>query len=245
MIYAIGDIHGQLDLIKRVHARVADDIAKYAVSGAKILHIGDLVDRGPDSAGVVQYLLDLHRNAPDMITLKGNHDRMFVTFVQNGGAQDPRLRRDLDWLHERLGGRDTLASYGASAADLSEPASALEAALDKVPPEHLAFLDALPDHYEGPHHFFAHAGIRPGVPFAAQTEDDLVWIRQEFLEDTRSHPKPVVHGHTPVKTVEHHGNRIAIDTGAAYGGPLSVVALGEEGAFELGPKGRIELRPMG
>jgi serine/threonine protein phosphatase 1 len=118
------------------------------------------------------------------------------------------------------------------------------AALDRVPEAHLAFLRGLPRQFAHEDCLCVHAGIRPGVPLDAQDPEDLIWIRGPFLKDWRDHGPLIVHGHTPVERVEHHGNRLAIDTGAGYGGPVSAVAVEGRAAFLLTNAGRVPLRPL-
>ncbi|HMO72102.1 MAG TPA: metallophosphoesterase, partial [Paracoccaceae bacterium] len=141
-LYAIGDIHGQFDRLRAAHDLIAADAARHGPG--PVVHLGDLVDRGPDSAGVVAYLMAGIAAGADWVVIVGNHDRMFRLFVGPAPREDPRLRPDLSWLHPRLGGAATLASYGVrSPAD--RPGAAVHAeAVAAVPPEHLAFLSALP-----------------------------------------------------------------------------------------------------
>lgn len=235
--YAIGDIHGHLDLLQTVHGWIADDIAKHGP--APIVHIGDLVDRGPDSRGVIEYLMAGVAAGQDWIVLKGNHDRMFGYYLQTPSLHDPRLRPDLSWLHPRLGGSTTLASYGVpNAAD--RPLAPVHAeALVAVPPEHRLFIETLPLSYQRGEAFFCHAGIRPGVPLDDQIEDDLTWIRKDFLEDTRNHGPLIVHGHTAIDVPTNYGNRLNIDSSAAYGGPLSAVVIEGREVFRLTAEGRL------
>jgi serine/threonine protein phosphatase 1 len=232
-IYAIGDIHGRLDLLRAAHDRVAADRAREGTGEAPLVHVGDLVDRGPDSAGVVGWLGALAAGDPRVVVLRGNHDAMFAA-VLAGAPQVPLAA----YLREGIGGAQTLLSYGI---DPGLPEAAIRAALaERVPPAHAAFLAGLPLMYRAGGCLLVHAGIRPGVALAAQAAEDLLWIRQEFLADRRDHGALVVHGHTPVPEVELHPNRLAIDTGAAYGGPLSAVAIEPGGAvFLLTPAGRV------
>lgn len=236
-IYAIGDIHGQLQMLQEAHARIEAD----GGAGATVVHVGDLVDRGPDSRGVIDYLMQAEAEDAPWIVLKGNHDRMMSLFVRHA-LRDERLRPDYIWLHQRLGATETLKSYGCDVTGLS-PEEAQRKAHAAVPEAHLDYLDALPVSWETETLFFCHAGILPGVPLDMQTEDDLLWIRKEFHDSPRPHPKLIVHGHTPVKTVTHYGNRINIDTGAAYDGPLSVIVFDGDEVFELTDKGRVRLTP--
>ena len=244
MIYAIGDIHGALGKLLAAHERIEADRAAHGGDGAAVVHIGDLVDRGPDSAGVIDHLIARAERGERDIVLKGNHDRMFLLFMTERGGRDPRLRLEFSWLGENLGGRATLASYGVGEAAMDDPDTALAEAMDRVPPAHLDLLASLPVSHETEDIFFAHAGIRPGLPLDEQEEDDLVWIRDEFLDSILPHPKLIVHGHTPVERVSHMGNRVAIDTGAAYGGPLSAVVFDEGMVFELTDSGRVPVPPM-
>lgn len=240
-IYAIGDAHGQLDKLENALALVAQDRAQCGDHAAPLVQIGDLVDRGPQSAATVARLIDLTRADSRVTVLLGNHDNMFLRFMQTPPRQDPRLRSDLTWLNPRLGGQETLASYGV---DITAPLPDLHAqARALVPPAHLDFLAGLPLSARFGSCLFVHAGIRPGVPLEHQDPEDLYWIRDEFLHDPTDHGPLVVHGHTPVDRVEHHGNRLAIDTGAAYGGPLSAVVIEGRRAWLLTPSGRQEIPP--
>lgn len=236
-IYAVGDIHGQLDMLRGVHAAILADLEASPCESWATLHIGDYVDRGPDSRGVIEYLVArAEAGAPD-INLLGNHDRMFRRFLEKPGGRDPMLRRELHWLHPRLGGLATLRSYGLETPEeIGWEDEALWRAPAKaaVPAAHLAFLAGLRDCFHWGGWFFAHAGVSPGLSLAMQDEDDLIWIREPFLKSRRDHGAVVVHGHTPVEEVEDHGNRIAIDTGAGYGGPLTCLVLEGEGARILG-----------
>ena len=240
-LYAIGDVHGHLDLLRDALDRIDADRARTGDHAAPVVQIGDLVDRGPDSRGVVQYLMELTARDARVTVLKGNHDNMFALFLEDPPRPDPRLRTDLTWLHPRLGGRETLASYGV---DPDLPPDQMHAAATRaVPPAHRTFLDALPLSKRLDDSLLVHAGIRPGFPLEAQDPEDLYWIRQEFLDDRRDHGALVIHGHTPVEQVEHRGNRLAIDTGAAYGGPLSAVVVEGRQVFLLTPDGRQDIRP--
>ena len=235
--YAIGDIHGQLDLLKAAHDRVETDRAHMGADDAPLVHVGDLVDRGPDSAGVIAFVMARQAEDARIETLTSNHDRLFTWFLEPVPRPDPRLRPGLDYLSPSMGGMETLASYGIG-AEVEDLHAAARAA---VPGAHLAFLRARPACYAAGDVFVAHAGIRPGVPLDAQQEDDLVWIREPFLSDGRDHGALIVHGHTPVDTVEHHRNRLNIDTGAAFGGPLSAVAIEGRDVFLLTDAGRVRV----
>ncbi|MCO6384576.1 metallophosphoesterase [Oceanicola sp. 502str15] len=226
-VYAIGDIHGHLDKLRSVHALIAADKARVGDPDAVVVHVGDLVDRGPESAGVLSYLAEGLEAGQPWVILKGNHDRMMRRFLEPDRLRDPS-RPDLHWLQDNIGGRSTLESYGVD----TDPARGKEAihtdARAAVPEAHVTLLDGLVTHHHMPGLYFVHAGVRPGVGFADQVEDDLVWIREPFLSDARDHGALVVHGHSPVAAATHYGNRLNIDSAAAYGGPLSAVVI--EGA---------------
>lgn len=241
-IYAIGDIHGDLIQLKRVISWIEADFQRHAADTYQVVFIGDLVDRREDSRGVIEYIIDGLDAGEPWIVLKGNHDRMFSLFLEENGAQDPILRKDLTWLHPRLGGDTTLRSYGIDATEDSDPQELHAEALGKVPAHHRRFLADLPISFETDDLFFAHAGVNPEFGLDNQTEDDLIWIRKPFHEHTKPYSKLVIHGHTPVDLVTHYGNRINIDTGAAYGGVLSAIVLEGRKAWELLEAGRKELR---
>ena len=241
--YAIGDIHGHPDKLQALHALIAADRAARGDDGAPVVHVGDLVDRGPDSRGVIDLLIAGIAAGENWVVLKGNHDRMFRGFMADPDYHDPRLRPDLWWLHERLGGDTTLASYGVTGADERVLHDLHAQALVSVPPEHLAFLDGLPIYHMRGECLFVHAGIRPGVDLRQQTEDDLLWIRKEFHEDFRDHGVLVIHGHTPIDGVTHYGNRVNIDTGAGYGKAMSAIVTEGREVFQLTDRGRVHIAP--
>lgn len=239
--YAIGDIHGQLDLLIAVHASILADMAVYGP--APVVHIGDLVDRGPDSCGVIEYRMAGQARGESWIVLKGNHDRMFTLFLDDPSAQDPGLRREYSWLHPALGGAATLASYGVH-APADRPLAPVHAdAVNAVPPAHRNWLKALPAMHRLGDVVFVHAGIRPGVPLESQQENDLVWIREPFLSCPDDYGFLVVHGHTALDAPHHYGNRVNVDSGAGYGRPLSAVVIEGRSAFHLTEAGRLPLLP--
>ena len=217
-IFAVGDVHGRLDLLQAMHARIADDLAANPPDDWRIIHLGDYGDRGPDTRGVIDHLVARRKNEPRIVTLCGNHDQSFLDFV---GAGD-RVR-----LFERFGGFETAASYGVT-ADFSTPdavRATKETLVAAMPADHLRFLAELPLTAELGDFFFCHAGIRPGVPLDEQQPDDLIWIRDEFLNDARLHPKVIVHGHTPVEEAEIMPNRAGVDTGAYRSGVLTALVI--------------------
>lgn len=238
-LYAIGDIHGHLGLLKAAHDLIAADTARHGTG--PVIHVGDLVDRGPDSRGVIDHLMQGQTRGEDWVVLKGNHDRMFTRFMNDPAEPEPGLRPEYSWLHPKLGGATTLASYGvAKAADRPVPKVYSEA-LAAVPGAHRDYLSTLPTMHLAGDCVFVHAGLRPGVPLDQQTETDLIWIRDAFLIEAESFGPLVVHGHTAIDHATHYGNRINLDSGAAYGGPLSAVVIEGREAALLTPQGRKKL----
>ncbi|WP_313349864.1 metallophosphoesterase [Paracoccus sp. (in: a-proteobacteria)] len=233
--YAIGDIHGHLELLKAAHDLIARDDAARG-GGGTLVHVGDLLDRGPNSRGVVDYLMRGQSEERPWVVLCGNHDRFLPRFAVQPEWIDPGLASGRHWLdHDSLGAPETLASYGVEIRDHDRTRADM---LRAVPEAHLRWLAGLPLWHLIPQALFVHAGIRPGVDLSRQTEHDLVWIRKGFLNDITDHGILVVHGHSPVERVTHFGNRLAIDTGAAYGGPLSVGGFDETGLHLLTEAGR-------
>ncbi len=241
--YAIGDIHGHFDLLRAAHARIAKDKAACGDTDAPVVHIGDLVDRGPDSRAVIDYLARGIAAGENWVVLKGNHDRMFSLFLDNPTAQDPGLRAEFSYLHPRIGGGPTLASYGVANASDRPLAPVHAEAVAAVPAEHRAFLASRPAYYAYAEALFVHAGIRPGVAIKDQAEDDLVWIRDPFLGYRGSFPRLLVHGHTALAGAVHYGNRLNIDSSAGYGGPLTAVVLEGRAVSILADGGRAPLLP--
>ncbi|MCL7464215.1 metallophosphoesterase family protein [Phaeovulum sp. NW3] len=243
--YAIGDIHGQLDLLRQAHALIAADRVACGDADAPVIHVGDLVDRGPDSAGVVRHLIAGQAQGENWIVLKGNHDRMFLGFLADPWARDPGLRAEFSWLHPRLGGPQTLESYGLR-EPANRPVEQIHAeALAAVPRDHVDWLARLPVHFQRGPALFVHAGIRPGIALQYQAEDDLLWIRGDFLNDPRDHGFLVVHGHTAIDRATHYGNRLNLDSSAGYGGPVSAVVIEGRDAWLLTAMGRDPLPAQG
>ncbi|CUH51414.1 metallophosphoesterase family protein [Shimia marina] len=233
-IYAIGDIHGHLDKLQEVLARIDADGGK----DARVIFLGDLVDRGPDSCGVIDLVMSGMQEGRNWTALMGNHDRMFTYFMEPVPRPELRLRADLHWLHKRLGGTETLASYGVTFPEDERLGTIHRAARAKVPERHIRFLRALPYYVQEDALLFVHAGIQPGVALGLQSPDDLCWLREPFLLHQDPHPWLVVHGHTPVQTPTHFGNRVALDTGAGYGQPISVGVFEEQDCWVLTENGR-------
>ncbi len=191
-LLAVGDIHGCLDLLTRLLQKVAPQ------GDDQVVFLGDYVDRGSDSRGVLDTLLAFREEWPQTIFLKGNHEAMLLDFL----AGRERLRYLLN------GGESTLSQYRHQGGL-------------RIPPRHQQFLNSLRLYYETEHFIFAHAGLRPGVPPDKQKEQDLLWIREEFLQSHYSWGKCIVFGHTPLRKPLLRDERIGLDTGAVYGRSLS------------------------
>lgn len=220
-VYAIGDVHGHLDRLLALHDAVRADLLARPVARPVLVHLGDLIDRGPESAGVLALLAqgDPVAGVPT-VNLMGNHEWMALAAIARQDAAS------LDhWLDN--GGLPTLASWGIRPS--MPPARWTEA----VPRTHLEFLRGLSGWYRRGAYVFAHAGVRPGRAMAEQVWTDLIWIREPFLDHHRSGrvlfpdaPEAVVvHGHTPEPEPSLHANRIGVDTGAGRGGPLTCAVL--------------------
>lgn len=238
-VYAIGDIHGYLTELDHAHALIAADRARTGDSTAPVVHVGDLCDRGPDTRGVIDYLLAGLERGETWVTLKGNHDRLMAWFLEDTPRIDPYLMVGWDWFHDGVGGVETLASYGVDIAPRERIRALHARARAAIPEAHRRFVRTLPTSWATEEHIFVHAGIRPGIPLAEQDETDLVWIRHEFHDDPRDHGKLVVHGHTPVAQVTHYGNRVNLDTGAGYGKPLVPVVIEGRDVWALTQAGRV------
>lgn len=241
-IYAVGDVHGHLDKLREAHRRIGFDCMA-AGGPAPVVHVGDLVDRGPDSRGVVDFLRDGMRRGEDWVVLRGNHDQLFVDFVRGSDGSSARLRDGLTWQHDVMGGAQTLASYGVTKRRLEAKSSYFRRARAAVPTAHIEFLAALPLWHRTQGMIFVHAGIRPGFSMEAQDEDDLMWIRDDFLWHLNDHEALIVHGHTPVEAPTHYGNRVNIDTGAGWGKELVPVVFEDGACFALRAEGREEVEP--
>lgn len=216
-VYAIGDIHGCLDKLVDLHFRIARDLAIAPARDSVLVHLGDYIDRGRDSAEVVRLLSGATLAAPvsRRVDLMGNHEAMMLA------ALDGVPEAAGQWVDN--GGDHTLRSWGVADPYAIRPAEWRA----RVPADQLAWVRALAlTHREGDY-LFVHAGLRPGVSIRGQSRDDLLWIREPFLSDTAPREAVVVHGHTPVKSPEVRPNRINIDTGAVMGGRLTCLVLEE------------------
>ncbi len=240
MLYAVGDIHGQLSMLEDALGWIERD----GGPDAKIVFMGDYTDRGPNSRGVLDLLIAGRDAGRNWTFLKGNHDRMFTWFLEPVARHDPHLFLEYTWYHERLGGQTTLQSYGVSFegrrrfGDVHADARAL------VPQSHIDFLTTAVLTHDTDDLFFVHAGVKPGVPFKDQVENDLLWIREGFVDHTAPYEKLVVHGHTALDHPTRYVNRINTDGGAGYGRPIYPVVLDGPDAWMLTDQGRQTL-PLG
>lgn len=222
VIYAIGDIHGRLDLLDQLHARIAEDLRHRATRRGQVVYLGDYVSRGEDSPGVVNRVREWLPDGCERITLKGNHEDLLLRYL------DGELDAGRHWFD--YDGLDTLADYGVTVTDRSVRDDASLVDLRRrftaaLPPDHLAFFRSLRIRHRAGGYFFAHGGVRPGVPLDRQADRDCMWIRKAFLDSDEDHGAVVVHGHSisPTPVVRH--NRIGIDTGAYRSGVLTCVVL--------------------
>ncbi|WP_375401951.1 metallophosphoesterase [uncultured Sphingomonas sp.] len=218
-VYAIGDIHGRLDLLAELTKLIRIDVAGRAHRPTRIVILGDFIDRGCDSASLIRLFMRL-REERDFVILKGNHEAAMCDALNGDHAA-----LDL-WLAH--GGRATLASFGVDAAapDLEDGPRLLRAARLAIPKPVRSWLAGLPTHMRSDDHYFVHAGVRPGVGLDEQTDEDRLWIGDEFTGSLADHGAVIVHGHTVCEGGVHLGaNRIGVDTGAYRTGRLSAVGL--------------------
>lgn len=223
VIYAIGDIHGRADLLELLGERISRDADRERPKESIEIYLGDYIDRGSNSSGVIDWLLKrrLERN---VLFLRGNHEKMLEEFL----AQEAAFK---DW--RQLGGLETLISYGVDhilLQDLRDDVDIRSEFTEVFPPAHRQFFDMLATTVDLGSYLFVHAGVRPGIPLDEQAENDCLWIRDDFLEHEDDFGRVVVHGHSPVKTAEFLPNRINLDTGAYATGHLSCLKISEHGA---------------
>jgi serine/threonine protein phosphatase 1 len=221
-VYAIGDIHGRIDLVQRIEDRITRDAqAVPADTHLIVVYLGDYIDRGPDSNAVIQHLMTRPPVAGVDIFLKGNHEQVLLDFLD-----DPQSIA-AQWFD--FGGIATLMSYGIREASSKVQAGRFDELRDElaaaIPPDQLAFLRSLKLSWEAGDYFFVHAGIDPRQPMDRQGPESMLWIREEFISATGPFSRRIVHGHTIVPAVEFLPHRIAVDTGAYATGRLSCVVL--------------------
>jgi serine/threonine protein phosphatase 1 len=217
--YAIGDVHGRLDLLEKLLAVIEEDLDRRPSRKAALIFLGDLIDRGPDSRGVIERLMNFRHDRLKPYFLAGNHEEVLLRILKG--------ERGIlsSWL--QFGGAECLASYGFDPAklELRNERSSLAAIRNVIPTAHANFIASFADTLRFGDYLFVHAGIRPGVDLSLQTQSDLRWIRSPFLEDKSDHGMVVVHGHTISSEVEIEPNRIGIDTGAYRTGTLTALAV--------------------
>jgi serine/threonine protein phosphatase 1 len=222
-LYAVGDVHGRADLLSELFSEIDTDLEACPVPLALHIFLGDYVDRGPHSREVLD-LLVTRSQRHETIFLKGNHEILVEEFLRN--PESFATWRD-------VGGVQTLLSYGIRPSfrpGASEQTMLARQLAEVLPPAHRQFFGSLRRSFSCGDFFFVHAGVRPGVPLSQQADEDLFWIRDEFLNSEERFGKIVVHGHSPVPDVEFHANRINIDTGAFATGRLSCLRIESEEA---------------
>jgi serine/threonine protein phosphatase 1 len=225
--YAVGDIHGRLDLLDSLLKRIEADVSARGRRRTFVVFLGDLIDRGPSSAGVIERLRTWKPDGIRPIFLAGNHEEVMLRVL----AGDEGVLQG--WL--KFGGGECLQSYGVdieALKQLDEPA-AIEKISAAVPAAHREFLESFGDTFRFGDYLFVHAGIRPGVAAEEQHVKDLRWIREPFLSDANGHGFVVVHGHTISERVEERANRIGIDTGAYMSGNLTAIGVEDETRWYL------------
>jgi serine/threonine protein phosphatase 1 len=217
--YVIGDIHGRLDLLEDVLAKVHAELQHQPAKNTLLVFVGDLIDRGPNSAQVIERLRTYRRPRIQPVFILGNHEEVLLRILKG----DTSLIAS--WL--QFGGLQCLQSYGVAPQQLRglSPDKVVELAREAVPREHGEFLESFVDSCRFGDYLFVHAGIRPGVALDQQSQADLRWIREPFLFDESDHGVVVVHGHTIADQVEQRPNRIGIDTGAYRSGVLTALAI--------------------
>jgi len=217
--YAVGDIHGRVDLLEHLLAKIHADLQHRPAPKTLLIFVGDLVDRGPSSAQVIERLRCYRRDRVRPVFLLGNHEEVLLRIISGDSSVVD------SWL--KFGGLQCLQSYGVTLASIRGRSAeqVVEIVRAAVPPEHVEFLECFADSCRFGDYLFVHAGIRPGVEVDQQSQADLRWIRDPFLFDESDHGFVVVHGHTITDEVDERPNRIGIDTGAYRSGVLTALAI--------------------
>lgn len=205
-IFVIGDVHGCLKKLVKLMSLIDIDDGRDTV-----VFLGDYVDRGSDSRGVIEFIIDFRKDKRNVFCLMGNHEELFLDYLTHRG------RDDIFYMN---GGFSTLISYN------------FPCVIEDIPERHYQFFDSLVPYYETEAYIFVHAGLKPGVPLEKQEKDDLLWIRDEFINSPYDFGKTVVFGHTPFLAPLFESNKIGIDTGAVYGGKLTCVELPEKKIYQ-------------
>lgn len=219
-VYAVGDVHGRLDLLLPLLAHIRADTAARRPQDTHVIMLGDLVDRGPYSAETIEFMASMQPSFATFHCLMGNHEEAMLRAMDP--AADPTENL---WL--KFGGYETLASYGVPVAMLGEELPPAQILRNYIPERHRLFIEHLPDSLRFGDYLFVHAGVRPGLPLSVQDSADMRWIREEFLDYRGDLGAYVIHGHTITTEPAIHANRLGIDTGAYRSGVLT--ALGLEG----------------
>jgi serine/threonine protein phosphatase 1 len=204
-LFAIGDIHGCASKLSNILDKIRID-----TEHDTLVFIGDYIDRGPDSREVIDIVLDVKRRMTNVVCLIGNHEHMLINYYLHGTGEEMFFMN---------GGDITAHDYGLKRTDQHVNMN--------IPDEHLDFYRSLLPYYETDQFIFVHAGLRPGIPLSGQHMDDIIWIRNEFIDSTYNFGKKVVFGHTPLAKPLIELNKIGIDTGAVYGGKLTCIELME------------------
>jgi serine/threonine protein phosphatase 1 len=217
--YVVGDIHGRLDLLDQLLARIDEDLHRRPARKTLLVFVGDLIDRGPASAQVVERLRTFRRRGVRPVFLLGNHEEVLLRILGGDSSLIEKWRS--------FGGAECLASYGVESRQFArlEEAEALAIVQGAIPAGHAEFIKSFVDTCRFGDYLFVHAGIRPGVELDQQRQTDLRWIREPFLFDETDHGFVVVHGHTINPEVDERPNRIGIDTGAYRTGVLTALAI--------------------
>jgi serine/threonine protein phosphatase 1 len=218
-VYAIGDVHGRFDLLIPLLRRIKADDAQRSTADTHVIMLGDLIDRGPYSAEVIEYLRSHRDGFATFHFVMGNHEEAMLDSIAPAG-----LPEETGWLG--YGGHETMLSYGADTSLFAAQGTELAAAMRRlVPRTHIEFLESFVDKVQLGDYLFVHAGIRPGIAIEHQESQDMRWIREPFLEDESDHGVVVIHGHSIREEPEIRHNRIGIDTGAYRSGLLTALAL--------------------
>jgi serine/threonine protein phosphatase 1 len=219
--YVIGDVHGRLDLLKDLLAKIHAELDREPPAKCLLVFVGDLIDRGPNSAQVIERLRTYNRRGVNPVFLLGNHEEVLLRILRGEAELITKWR----W----FGGSECLQSYGVNPEELarSSDEEALAIVRSAIPRSHVQFLESFADSCRFGDYLFVHAGVRPGIELDQQSQSDLRWIREPFLNDNSDHGFVVVHGHTITDAVEQRPNRIGIDTGAYRSGVLTALAIEE------------------
>jgi serine/threonine protein phosphatase 1 len=236
--YVVGDVHGRLDLLEDLLARIHADLDERPSRKTMLVFVGDLIDRGPNSAQVIERLRTYRRPGVRTAFILGNHEEVLLRILAGEAELIDNWRR--------FGGKQCLESYGVDVGELigRDDDAQLEVVREAIPKAHVEFLSSFVDSCRFGDYLFVHAGIRPGVELERQLQSDLRWIRQPFLLDGSDHGFVVVHGHTITSEVDEKANRIGIDTGAYHSGVLTALAIEDRDRWYLDTKAAADMEPL-